>query len=65
MSTREGHHERPWEDPEVVTDALGPPGWEEFAGARARFMLTLALQAAEGAWAAPAHDPRTRARGAP
>jgi len=65
MSTRNRHHEPPREDPEVVTDALGPPGWEEFAGARARFMRTLALQALEGAWAAPARDPRTIARRAP
>jgi hypothetical protein len=65
MSTRDRHHEPPWEEPEVVTDAVGPPGWEEFAGARARFMRTLALQALEGSWAAPAGDPRAIARRAP
>ncbi len=52
------HHDPRREEPDVVTDALGPPGWEQFAGARARFLRTLALQTLEGAWAAPAAEPR-------
>jgi hypothetical protein len=36
---------------------LGPPGWAEYAGARARFMRTLEIASLEAAWAAPALEP--------
>lgn len=56
----------PQEDPEAgALIDIGPPGWEEFAGARARFMRTLAVQALEGAWTAPAHEPPSAGGGAP
>jgi hypothetical protein len=39
---------------------LGPPGWEEFSAARARFMRTVTVAGLETAWDAPAQDPRSR-----
>jgi hypothetical protein len=54
------------EDPEIPALAdIGPPGWDEFAGARARFMRTLAIQSLEVAWAAPARALPAADAGAP
>jgi hypothetical protein len=47
----------PWDDPDTTPTGIGPPGWEEFSGARERFMRTLALASLEGAWAAPSREP--------
>ena len=41
----------------VTETRLGPPGWAEYAGARARFMRTLEVTSLEAAWAAPALEP--------
>jgi hypothetical protein len=40
---------------------LGPPGWDDYAAARAAFMRTLAVDGLERAWRAPAHSPGRRA----
>lgn len=45
------------------TAALGPPGWDEFAAARERFMRTIAVAGLETAWAAPPREPRPERRG--
>lgn len=36
---------------------LGPPGWDEYTGARARFMRRLEVVGLEAAWTSPAFDP--------
>jgi hypothetical protein len=46
---------------EAVTP-LGPPGWEEYAGARATFFRTLALETLERAWTARAAERRGHTR---
>jgi hypothetical protein len=46
---------RPEED--VAATRLGPPGWDEFAAARERFMRTVAVAGLETAYAAPALEP--------
>jgi len=49
---------RPDEDRGATVTRLGPPGWEEFAEARERFMRTVAVAGLEAAWAAPGGEPR-------
>jgi hypothetical protein len=46
----------PDDDDRSVT-RLGPPGWEEYAGARARFMRRLEVVGLETAWASPPFEP--------
>lgn len=46
----------PDDDDRAVT-RLGPPGWDEYAGARARFMRRLEVARLETAWVSPSFDP--------
>ena len=51
----------PDDDDRPVT-RLGPPGWDEYAGARARFMRNLEVVGLETAWSSPPFEP-ARAQG--
>jgi hypothetical protein len=48
----------PDEERGTAMAGLGPPGWEEFAAARERFLRTIAVAGLETAWSAPAREPR-------